>query len=104
MQEMLKNLFYLGAGAAFMTKEKLEELMNDLVDKGKMTQDEGKDFVDDLMKKSEDFKKTLEKKVNEAVSEQLDKMNVAKGDDIADLRKQIQELRAMIKKQQKEEK
>lgn len=104
MQEMIKNLFYLGAGAAFMTKEKLEELMNDLVEKGKMTQDEGKEFVDDLMKKSEDFKKTMEKKINDAVAEQLDKMNVATGDDIADLRKQIQELRAMIKKLQKEEK
>ena len=93
MQELLKNLLYLGAGAAFVTKEKIEDLKNDLVDKGKLTQDEGKQFVDDLLHKSE--------KINEVVTEQLDKMNVAKGDDIADLREQIQELRAMVEKLQK---
>jgi polyhydroxyalkanoate synthesis regulator phasin len=101
MQELLKNLLYLGAGAAFVTKEKIEELKNDLVDKGKLTQDEGKQFVDDLLKKSDDFKGKFEEKINDAVTEQLDKMNVAKSDDIDDLRAQIQELRALVEKKQK---
>lgn len=102
MQELIKNLLYLGAGAAFVTKEKIEELKNDLVDKGKMTQDEGKQFVDELLQKSDDFKGKFEEKINEVVTEQLDKMNVAKGDDINDLREQIQELRAMVEKLQKD--
>lgn len=101
MQELLKNLLYLGAGAAFITKEKVEELKNDLVDKGKLTQDEGKQFVDELLQKSDDFKNKFEEKINEAVTDRLEKMNVAKSDDIADLRAQIQELRAMVEKLQK---
>ena len=101
MQELFKNLFYLGAGAAFVTKEKLEELKNELVEKGKMTQDEGKQFVDDLLKKSDDFKEKFEEKINEIVAERMEKMNVAKGDDITELREQIQELRAMVEKLQK---
>ena len=100
MQELLKNLLYLGAGAAFVTKEKIEELKNDLVDKGKLTQDEGKQFVDDLMNKSDDIKGKFEEKINDVVAEQLGKMNVAKSDDIADLRSQIQELRALVEKLQ----
>lgn len=102
MQELIKNVLYFGAGAAFVTKEKIEELKNDLVDKGKMTQDEGKQFVDELLQKSDDFKGKFEEKINEVVTEQLDKMNVAKGDDINDLREQIQELRAMVEKLQKD--
>lgn len=101
MQEMLKNLLYLGAGAAFVTKEKIEELKNDLVDKGKITQDEGKEFVDELLQKSDDIKGKFEEKINEVVTEQLDKIKVAKSEDIADLREQIQELRAMVEKLQK---
>lgn len=101
MQEMLKNLLYLGAGAAFVTKEKIEELKNDLVDKGKITQDEGKEFVDELLQKSDDIKGKFEDKINEVVTEQLDKIKVAKSEDIADLREQIQELRAMVEKLQK---
>ena len=99
MQELLKNLLYLGAGAAFVTKEKIEELKDDLVGKGKLTQDEGKQFVDDLLNKSDDIKGKFEEKINKAVAAQLDKVNVAKSDDIADLRAQIQELRALIEKQ-----
>ena len=101
MQEMLKNLLYLGAGAAFVTKEKIEELKNDLVDKGKITQDEGKEFVDELLQKSDDIKGKFEEKINEVVTEQLDKIKVAKSEDIAALREQIQELRAMVEKLQK---
>ena len=99
MQELLKNLLYLGAGAAFVTKEKIEELKDDLVGKGKLTQDEGKQFVDDLLNKSDDIKGKFEEKINKAVAAQLDKVNVAKSDDIADLRAQIHELRALIEKQ-----
>lgn len=102
MQELLKNLLYLGAGAAFVTKEKIEELKDDLVGKGKLTQDEGKQFVDDLLNKSDDIKGKFEEKINEAVAAQLDKVNVAKSEDIADLRAQIQELRALIEKKNKE--
>jgi polyhydroxyalkanoate synthesis regulator phasin len=103
MQEFIKDIFYLGAGAAFVTKEKLEELKKELVEKGKMTQEEGKQFVDDLLKKSEKSKKDLEKRIQDTVVEQMKKMNVATGDDIADLKKQIRELRKMIEKEQKPE-
>ena len=101
MQELLKNVFYLGAGFAFMTKEKIEELKKDLIDKGKMTQDEGKQFVDDLIKKSEKAKADVEKKVRDLVDEKLEKMKVATTDDIAELRKQIEELRAMVEEKRK---
>lgn len=101
MQDFIKDVFYLGAGAAFVTKEKLEELKKELVEKGKMTQEEGKQFVDDLLKKSEKSKKDLEKRIQDTVIEQMKKMNVATGDDIADLKKQIRELRKMVEKEQK---
>lgn len=101
MQDFIKDVFYLGAGAAFVTKEKLEEFKKELVEKGKMTQEEGKQFVDDLLKKSEKSKKDLEKRIQDTVVEQMKKMNVATGDDIADLKKQIRELRKMIEKEQK---
>jgi len=96
MQELIKNIFYLGAGAAFATKEKINEVKNELVEKGKLTQEEGRQFVDELLKKSEQAKEDLEKKVNEAVTEQLAKMNVATRDDVDTLRKQVEELRELL--------
>lgn len=101
MQDLIRDIFYLGAGAAFITKEKIEELRKELIEKGKMTQDEGKQFVDDLVKKSEKARKDMENRIQEAVVEQMKKMNVATGEDIAEVKKQIQELRKMIEKEQK---
>ena len=98
MKELLRDIFYIGAGAAFITKEKLEELKKELIEKGKMTSEEGKQFVDDLMKKSEDIRNEMEKKVQETVTEQLKKMNVASHDDVDKLRAEIETLKAAIKK------
>lgn len=98
MKEFLKDMFYLGAGAAFMTKEKMEELKKELIDKGKLTQEEGRQFVDELMKKSEDVRKEMEEKVRETVTEQIQKMNVATRDDVEELRAEIEKLKASEKK------
>lgn len=98
MKETLKNMFYIGAGAAFLTKEKLEQLKTDLVDKGKVTQEEGKQLLEEMFKKSEEAKNQLEQKIQDAVTDQLKKKNVATGDDIAELKNQVDELKAMLEK------
>ena len=100
MKEILKNILHVGVGAAFLTKEKLEELKNELIEKGKMTQDEGKQFVDEMVKKSEEVKTKLEEQVQTTVADQLKKMNVASSEDVAELKTQIEELRSMIEKDQ----
>ena len=96
MKDVLKNMFYIGAGAAFLTKEKLEELRTELIEKGKMTQDEGKQFIDDMVKKSEEAKSQLDQQIHDAITARLKNMDIATGDDIAQLRIQIEELKAMI--------
>ena len=98
MKETLKNMFYIGAGAAFLTKEKLEELKTDFVEKGKVTQEEGKQLLEEMFKKSEEAKNQLEQKIQDAVTDQLKKKNVATGDDIAELKNQVDELKAMLEK------
>ena len=96
MKDVLKNMFYIGAGAAFLTKEKLEELRTELIEKGKMTQDEGKQFIDDMVKKSEEAKTQLDQQIHGAINAQLKNMDIATGDDIAQLKAQLEELKAMI--------
>lgn len=103
MKETLKNMFYIGAGAAFLTKEKLEELKTDLVEKGKVTQEEGKQLFEEMFKKSEEAKNQLERKIQDAVTDQLKKKNVATGDDVAELKRQVNELKAMLEKISSEE-
>jgi len=98
MKELLKNVMYAGVGAAFLTKEKIEELKDELIDKGKLKSGDGKDFVDDMLKKSETAKDQLELWVNLRVEEKIKKLNLATASDVADLKRQIEELQAVVNK------
>lgn len=99
MKYLLKNVVYAGVGAAFLTKEKIEEIRGELVNKGKMTTDEGKDFVDDLIKKSDSAKDQLELWLVRKVEDRVKQLNLATSDDIADLKRKIEELQVVVNTQ-----
>ena len=96
MKEMLKNALYAGLGAAFLTKEKIEELKADLIEKGKMSQEEGKQFVDDLLRKSEKAKDQLDLWINKRVEDRIKQLNLATKDEIAELERKIEELQVVV--------
>jgi len=98
MKDLLKNVLYAGVGAAFLTKEKIEDLKGELIDKGKMTGEEGKQFVDDLIRKSEKAKDELELWINQRVEERIKQLNIATSDEVADLKRKVEELQVAINK------
>jgi polyhydroxyalkanoate synthesis regulator phasin len=102
MKEMLKNVMYASIGAAFLTKEKIEELKSDLIEKGKMSQDEGKQFVDDLLLKSEKAKDQLDLWINKQVEARVNQLNLATKDEIAELQRKIEELQVATNREKGE--
>lgn len=98
MKEMLKNILYAGIGAAFLTKEKIEELKGELIEKGKMSQEEGKQFVDELLRKSEKAKDQLELWINKRVEDRIGQFNLATKDEVAELRRKIEEMQVALNK------
>ncbi len=98
MKDLLKNAVYAGVGAAFLTKEKIEELSGELVSKGKLTKDEGREFVDDLIKKSESAKDQLDLWITRQVEDRVKQLNLATSDEVADLRRLVEELQVAINK------
>ncbi|NLX18766.1 MAG: hypothetical protein GXY53_05715, partial [Desulfobulbus sp.] len=98
MKEILKSFMYAGIGAAFMTKEKVEELKSELIAKGRMSQEEGKQFVDDLLRKSEKAKDQLDLWITKRVEDRVRQLNLATKDEIAELQRKIEELQVAINK------
>ncbi|MGD9947477.1 MAG: phasin family protein [Desulfobulbus sp.] len=96
MKEMLKNVVYAGIGAAFLTKEKVEDLSKDLIEKGKMSQEEGKQFIDELLRKSEKAKDQLDLWINKRVEDRVNQLNLATKDEIAELQRKIEELQVAL--------
>jgi polyhydroxyalkanoate synthesis regulator phasin len=102
MFDLIKKMAYTGLGLAFMTKEKVEELSKEMVERGKLSEAEGKEFIDELEKKSEEARKKVEKQIHDAVKDALKKMNIPTRDDVLKLEKQIEELTKSIKKSKPE--
>ncbi len=98
MKELLKNIVYTGVGAAFLTKDKIEELKSELIDKGKMTQDEGKQFVDELIGKSEKAKDEFELWLNRKVEDRIKCLDLVTIDELNDLKRQVEELQLVLNK------
>ncbi len=96
MKEQIKNTVYAGVGALFLTKEKLNELKNEFVEKGKLSREEGKQFVDELLARSEQAKDQVNLWVNQRVEERIRDLNLATAADVADLRRQVEELQAVL--------
>ena len=65
MIELVKKTLLTGVGVAALTKEKIEEIAKDFVEKGKMTEQEGRTLVDDLVLRSEESRVELQKQIEE---------------------------------------
>lgn len=65
--EMLKKAFLIGLGATAVTVEKAQELANELVARGEMTQKEATTFSEDLKTRAVKEKEQFEAKMKESV-------------------------------------
>jgi polyhydroxyalkanoate synthesis regulator phasin len=92
MLDILKKTILIGAGLASLTREKMESAINDLIRRGELTEKEGRDLVDDLLKRSREMKKDLETRVEKIVEDALIRRNIPTRKEILDLRERIERL------------
>jgi len=93
---MMETAFLLGIGALEMTKEKTQGLTNDLIDRGKMSQSDAKKVADTVSNIAEEQQETLRKTVASETDKVLKTSGVATKDEVAELRSEIAELKAML--------
>lgn len=100
MIDLIKKAVLTGLGVASLTKEKIEEFGRELMDKGKLTEQEGAKFVVEMQKRADESREALKNQTDKLVEAALSRMQLAKGSDleklqaeIASLRKEIEELR-----------
>jgi len=92
MEISLKNLLLAGIGSMAYTYEKAEDIVNELVKKGEIAVNDGKELSEELKRKigkykSEDILLTIER-----LKTALSGLNLATKKDIDELKKRIDEL------------
>ena len=63
MVDLIKKAFYTGLGLAVLTKDKAEEMVRDIASQAKLSESEGKELVDSLMKQSDQARQDFQAKV-----------------------------------------
>jgi polyhydroxyalkanoate synthesis regulator phasin len=96
MFELIKKTLFTGVGLAVMTKEKVEELGKDLAAQAKLSEHEGKEFVDHLLKQSETARKDFETRVSAAVQKAVTSLNLASKEELARVSSKVEELTAKL--------
>jgi len=91
--EFMKKAMMIGIGIAMKTQSEIEEMTKDFVEKTKMSEDEGKKFIDDMVKKYDEAKKDMEKKIRDGVAEYMTKADIASKKELEELKKEVEELK-----------
>ncbi len=92
MFDLIKKTMLAGVGLAAMTREKIEETIDEFVKKGKLSEKEGKEIVEELIEKSKTAKKDLEEKIEKIVTKSLKKLNIPTRDELTEIKKKIERL------------
>ena len=98
MVDLIKKAFYTGLGFVALTKEKAEELVKDLTEQAKLSEHEGKELVDSMMKQSEQARRDFQSKIDETVLAAVNRLHLATKDEVASLRAKLDELSAKIER------
>lgn len=93
---MAENIFeksiYLGLGVLNLTREKAQEIIDDLVERGKVSKDESSKAVRDLMNRAEKEKAEWEKSFNQSVEKTVKNLHLATKDDIEAINKRLDKM------------
>jgi|TARA_B100001939_G_C16908417_1_gene603435 polyhydroxyalkanoate synthesis regulator phasin len=92
MLDLIKKSIYLGLGAATASKEKIESLVDELIEKGQLTKDDKPKVVQDILDKIEKEEKEIKTKINNTVTEGMNKLGVVAKSDYDNLLKRVEEL------------
>ena len=96
MLNIIKKSMLTGIGLALIAKDEVEDLAKELVNKGKMSENEGTKFLEDLQNRYDETQKKLEEKVQRAVKDFMKKADVVTGDELKGLKKEIRDLKKAI--------
>ncbi len=92
MLNLVKKAILTGVGLGVLTKESIEELAREMKKEARLSENEGKELIDELMKKSDQAKIDVEAKVETLVSGAVGKLKLASKEDIAGLAERIERL------------
>ena len=86
---MLKEFLHVSLGGMVLVKEKIEEELKVLQEKGKINSSDAKNFIDSIAQKGEEEDAKIKAKIKEILKEAIDELGLATKADIEELRSKL---------------
>jgi len=96
MLDIVRKTMLTGIGLALKTWDEVEDIVNELQKKGKMTETEGKKFLEELQEKYQEVQQDLEDRVDQSLKNLLKKADIVTEEDLKALKKEIRELKKAV--------
>lgn len=92
MEDLFKKVLHSGFGIVANTVEKFQSTIETLVEKGSLSEEEGKRVINDLIDNTESKKEEFEAKIRELVKETMDKLQLPNASEFKRLTDRIRKL------------
>lgn len=94
--DVFERMFLLGVGVFSLTKEKVESAVNDLVERGKLSTEEGRSLISEIGERGMKEKDAVTNYVSEMVRKTIDRSDLASKRDLARLEAEIADLKKRL--------
>lgn len=94
--DIIKKAMLLGLGVISLTKEKAEELVDDLIKRGEVTREERFKIVDKLLKEAEKQEEELFGKISETVQKVITDLGLPTKKELDEISKRLEEIEKRI--------
>ena len=98
MRDFLRKAWFFGLGAFDFTRDRVESLVEEMVRRGEITQQESPEAVKDLLYRAQEAQAALVNKVKALVANALAEAKPARAADLEALAKRLADLEEEIKK------
>lgn len=96
MFELLEKALLTGLGAVSMTQKKAEELLAEMKEKYKLSEDEGKALFDKIQAMAKDSRERINEIAEAEVKKAIERIGLVPRDEFERLQKRVQALESMV--------
>ena len=98
MKDLLQKAWYFGLGVFDFTREKVEPLVDEMVRRGEISQQESPEAVKELLARAQEVQADLWEKIKELVNKALAEARPAKAADLEALEQRVAALEEEVRK------
>ena len=105
MSDVLRRLLFTGLGALVITKDKMEDMVSELVSEGEISEEEGKNIVNNFVSRAREEREKIADRVRSELEKQYGSAGLASKKEVEKLRLEVRDLSAKVRelKQQLDE-